>query len=145
MKDTGKQVRAELKRIAAQNGGVLMPVAVVEAARPPASPLHSKFDWDDSVAAEKYRLWQARQLIAITVNVIGSDEQSDKVWVSLTTDRRMEGGYRPLVSVLANVDLRAQLLRDALDDLEVFREKYGRLKELAAVFAAVRKVKRKTK
>ena len=37
---------------------------VVAAARDPLSPLHSKFQWDDSKAAHRYRLWQARQIIA---------------------------------------------------------------------------------
>lgn len=41
----------------------LTPQLVVEVARDPANPLHDRFEWDDSVAGEKYRLSQARQLI----------------------------------------------------------------------------------
>jgi hypothetical protein len=46
-----------------RDNGRLAPADVVEAARDPESPLHSHFNWDDSDAAEKYRLMQARTLI----------------------------------------------------------------------------------
>lgn len=36
---------------------------VLEAARPPASPIHDLFEWDDLVAGEAHRLDQARDLI----------------------------------------------------------------------------------
>ncbi len=37
----------------------LTPEKVVETARPPESPTHRYFEWNDAVAAEKYRLHQA--------------------------------------------------------------------------------------
>lgn len=46
-----------------RDNGRLAPADVVDAARDPTSPLHSHFTWDDSEAAEKYRLMQARTLI----------------------------------------------------------------------------------
>lgn len=150
MSDTKRnaRVRAELNRIAAKSGGILQPAAVVDAARPKSSPLHDRFDWNDSEAAAKYRIWQARQLISITLTVIDSQDANapaEKMWVSLTSDRKADGGYRPLVRVLSDADMREQLLADALADLEVFRLKYGRLAELAKVFAAARKVEAKAR
>ena len=53
----------ELLAIRDANGGVLTPEVVVDTARDPEHPLHSRFEWDDSVAAEKYRREQAHQLI----------------------------------------------------------------------------------
>jgi len=52
-----------LLSIRSANGGVLTPEAVVDAARDSTHPLHSRFEWDDSVAAEKYRREQAHVLI----------------------------------------------------------------------------------
>ncbi|HAZ61006.1 MAG TPA: hypothetical protein DCY89_05470 [Gammaproteobacteria bacterium] len=52
----------ELSRIADATGA-LTPALVVEAATDPESPLHDAFDWDDSAAAHKYRLVQARSMI----------------------------------------------------------------------------------
>ncbi len=140
-----KKVILELRRLAKENGGLLQPESVVEAARPTTSPLHSRFEWDNSVAAQQYRVWQARQLIRVTVDVLVETGESFDVFVSLSKDRQREsGGYRVLVDVLSDADMRAQLLKDALDDLEVFREKYRQLKELAEVFSAIKKtVKRR--
>lgn len=57
-----EKVAERLKELERDNGR-LAPADVVDAARDPASPLHSHFTWDDSEAAEKYRLMQARTLI----------------------------------------------------------------------------------
>lgn len=45
--------------------GEIEPAAVVEAARSKKSPLHDRFEWDDSVAGHQYRLQQARHLIKL--------------------------------------------------------------------------------
>lgn len=52
----------ELERIR-ERDGLLTSAAVVEAARSDASPLHPRFEWDDTVAAHEHRLHQARGLI----------------------------------------------------------------------------------
>ena len=52
-----------LKEIAKRDGGLLRPQAVVDAARPVSSPLHGAFCWNNTEAAQKYRLLQAQQLI----------------------------------------------------------------------------------
>jgi hypothetical protein len=126
----------ELQRIAKKHGGVINPPDVVAAARNPKSPLHSKFTWDDTEAAEQYRLWQARQLIRVVVTVVPRTETTERVWVSLTGDRG-KGGYRALVDVLSDDDMRVQLLEEAKAEFAVFRAKFGRLSELAKVFAAM--------
>ena len=137
-------VAAELKRIAKANGGLLQPETVVEEARDESSPLHSRFQWDDTVGAQLYRIYQARQLIRVTVEVItGTDETCD-VFVSLSPDREREsGGYRVMLDVLSDADMRNQMLSDAMDELSLFREKYHKLKELVSVFAAIKRVKRR--
>lgn len=143
---TDNPIVAELQRIASENGGILQPVSVVDAARAPESPLHSQFQWDDSVAAHQHRLFQARQLIRVCVTMIpnGNSDSPDCVWVSLKQDRILpNGGYRPLVTVLSNATLREALLAEALSELETFKEKYGRLQELSELFRVASKVSRK--
>jgi hypothetical protein len=54
--------RRELERLAAEYGDDLTPQIVVDAARPPDSPLHSLFEWDNAKAARKHReAWAAKQ------------------------------------------------------------------------------------
>lgn len=47
--------------------GELTAKEILELARPPSSYLHRFFEWDDSVAAERYRLNQARKIIQVLV------------------------------------------------------------------------------
>ena len=134
----------ELERIRNANDGLLRPADVVEAARPRASPLHEKFTWDDSAAAHAYRLWQARELIQVTVRVLPGSTESVRAYVSLSDDRSEEGGgYRCIVSVLSNKATREQMLAEALAELERIERTYKNLSELAAVFAAARKARAK--
>ncbi|MEE4236521.1 MAG: hypothetical protein V2I51_07335 [Anderseniella sp.] len=58
-----KAAMAELNRLAKAGGGRITPSAIVEAARDEDSALHAYFEWDDSTAAEQYRLMQARELL----------------------------------------------------------------------------------
>jgi hypothetical protein len=140
------EIIGELRRIAEANDGQVRPSDVVKAARPASSPLHSQFEWDDSEAAERYRLSQARQLLRVTVEYIGEgdDAVSARVFVSLTTDRG-EGGYRVMADVMSNAAHRKQLLADALEEMAQFERKYSDLKKLAEVFAAMRKVRGKSR
>lgn len=137
-------VQQALKKIAASNDGVLTAEAVVEAAESEASPLHSLFVWDNSEAARLWRLHQARNIILrIKMEVPTEKDETVTVrsWVSLTPDRDEDGGgYREVMRVMRNADQRAQMLNDALAEMERFREKYQALKELSAVFTAMKKV-----
>lgn len=139
------QTIVELKRIASEHGGLLIPEIVVQKAKVKTSPLHRHFEWSDTKAAQQYRIWQARQLISITVELIGGVQgPAAPVFVSLTPDRqRNGGGYRIMTEVLSDAEMRKQMLSDALAELNVFQQKYVRLKELAEIFQAVRRVRRK--
>jgi hypothetical protein len=140
VKRTDPVVLAELRTLA--HGGKLEPVAVVDAARDEASPLHPLFTWDDGQAAHQYRLWEARKLISVHVEMLPGSTEASPVFVSLRDDRQ-EGGYRTMVSVMSDSDLREQLLADALAEMEAFSAKYRRLHELADVFAAIGKARRR--
>lgn len=137
-------VIAALAEIAEQNDGVLQVDAVIAAARPNDSPLHSKFTWDNTEAAHKWRQEQARALIRVTVKYLPQINDCVRVFVSLTTDQQAEGGgYRHLVSVMSNKEQREQLLEDAHADMERFRQKYRHLSELAEVIEAMTKAQRR--
>jgi hypothetical protein len=139
-------IQDELLRLAKRNNGVLTAEAVVEAARPESSPLHTAFTWDNDEAAEKWRLHQARNLILkINIETPVSNDQSITVraWSSLTTDREEDGGgYRETIRVMRNGDQRRQLLADALAEMERFAEKYRALTELSEVFEAIKRAKK---
>ena len=137
-------VHDELELIRRANGGLLDPVEVVHYARfNRDSCLHSRFEWVDSIAAEQFRIWQARQIIRLELTVLDNGHgEAIRTYVSLIADRRSdnERGYRALVDVLSDDEMRAQLLEEARQDMAVFRHKYRMLRELACVFDAMNKV-----
>ena len=55
--------RRILTKLARKNGGLLKVDDVLQEAKDESSPLHTHFEWDDSVAAEAHRKAQARALI----------------------------------------------------------------------------------
>ena len=135
----------ELMFIKDQNNGFIDPVVVVEFARNENTALHNRFEWDDTEAAEKYRVWQARMIIRMELVVIPETGKKDKLvrsFVSLVSDRKAEQdkGYRFMVDVLSDTDLRGRLLNEARKDMLIFRRKYSQLTELAKVFAAIDEV-----
>lgn len=139
-------VHAELQRLKDEGDGLLKPEAVVDAARAEDSVLHRFFTWEDSVAAEAFRLIEARALIRVAVLVEPSSQKITRAFVSLTTDRvnRDGGGYRGTIEVMSDAGQRQQLLKQALEEFARFRTKYSSLVELAEVFEAMERAARGT-
>jgi len=137
----------ELKSIADHNNGVLHPESVVDFARNKKTALHSAFEWDDSKAAEQYRMEQARRLIRVMVEVIphNGGETTVQAFVALKSERYEDGGYRHFPSVMKTEEGRESVLETALWELEAFQQKYSEVKELAGVFGEINKIKVKVR
>lgn len=141
-----RAIRDALDKIAeADEQGTLRPEAIVEAARDPESPLHQCFTWDEERAAYSWQLHEARVLIRTYKVVI---EQAPipirtRAYVSLKSARVARMGYTPIRRILSEPEMHAELLRNALEDLEGMERRYGHLRELKAVFTALRRVRRR--
>ena len=135
-------VRHELEAIRSRHKGMLKPSDVVKAARKKDSALHKRFCWDDTVAARRYRLWQARELIAVAVERFSSDHSPVRVYVSLGSDRKKGGGgYRHISDVMSNASLRERLLGEALQELRRWEERYTLLRDLAPIIRAANRLR----
>jgi hypothetical protein len=135
-------VAQELELIRKRHHGILRPADVVDFARDPQTALHAEFEWDDSKAAEQYRLEQARLIIRCAVRVVGEDSPPIRAYVSLQEDRRAGDSYRSLSDVLGDPNLRNALLAQALREAESWRLRYERLAELKPIVRAISKVQR---
>ncbi len=135
-------VKEELLHLAEISGGRLNPKDVVDYAADPETHLHSRFTWDDTKAAEEYRLWQARRVISLEFEVIHLPDKSQetRLFVSLVEDRKPDGGYRLVTEVLSDAELRQKLIEEALGEFRRVRIKYSTIKELAGIFAAIDEV-----
>lgn len=132
-----EQIQTELDEIATSHEGILHPHDVVEFAKNPETALHSRFTWDDTKAAQEFRVWQARQVIRLYVNVIHEDSPPMRIFVSLEEDRASGGGYRYVLDVLTDEQRRVQLVTQALKEFRFLRKKYESLKELAKIYEAI--------
>ena len=129
--DTAK---AEFDRIYEKFGDIT-PQAVVDENRDEKAVLHSCFEWDDKIAAEKYRVEQAGDMIRCLVTVEKRDDASEPIIVRSivkTTEK-----YEPFTVTIRSEEKYAVLLQDALNDIKWFKRKHQRLTELAGVFAAM--------
>ena len=121
-------IRQELETIRKRHHGVLKAADVVEFARNDKTALHSRFTWNDTKAAHEHRLWQARTIIRVTVEVSEESKEPLHVYVSLSDDRKNKGGgYRSMVDVVADNEKARQMMDDAYHDFQIFERKYRRL------------------
>lgn len=140
-------IEEELEVIAEKHNGFVRPIDVVEYASDPDTALHNEFEWDDTEAARKYRLHQARNILHVYVRMETppGKESEVRVFVSLPSNRNEEGGYRPTARVMNDKEARAELLELALAELRSFRNnrRFKLLTELQDVWNAIDRVLKK--
>ena len=125
--------RSVLVNIAKQHGGVLMVDDVLNEARDENSPLHEHFEWDDSVAAETHRRYQARVLIQrCKITLVDSAPTQIRAFVSLQSDRELGGGYRLTTTVMDDEAMREELLRDIRLTIARWNQKLSLLDSITA-------------
>lgn len=115
--------------------GRLTPKNVVNEARPEESPLHPEFEWDDAIAAEKWREKQAQLLIAHTIMIDEEQPNAEPSRAFYVTVEKSH--YEPIQVILKDEAKRSVLLENAKRELISFKKKYKTLNELAKVFDAI--------
>lgn len=118
-----------------QRDGILTPQSVVQEARDSNSPLHSLFDWDNDSAGEKYRIWQARQVINHQKVTVKDREVRQYYSLRMVEGEEVMQSYVSIEQVLSNDSLYKQALGVAVRDLESWRKKYEELAELKGVIS----------
>ena len=108
------------------------PEEIVEMARNnPDSELHRCFEWNNDIAAEKYRLQQARTIMCNLVFVTEDKKDEARVFYNLTFEK---SEYHPTKLILQKPDEYMALLEKAKGELQAFKKKYSMLKELKNIF-----------
>lgn len=131
-----QKIGAALAKITEQQKGRLTPPAVVDAARDNRHPLHKFFEWDDAIAAESFRLDQARTLIR-SIRLVGEDDiEAPPAFLSVAD----KGGtsYRTYAEVMDSADLQNTVLAAAERDLAAFEKRYRQLADICEVIRDAR-------
>ena len=108
--DEDAQVIGPIMLRLAEEDGEVTKETVLDEARSKASPLHKHFIWDDTEAAERYRLDQAGLLIRsikIIIEITGGETVRTRLLVNVTNE---EGDrvYQPVTAIVADDDLCKQ-------------------------------------
>ncbi len=114
---------------------------------------HSMFEWDDTLAAEKYRHRQAQQIInQLEVHIEYEQSNPEDAEVRIVTasafmnvNRKApaeQGVFMNAFTVLGDDELRKQVLRNAFMELDAFSRKYVNINGLEKIFAAIEETKR---
>lgn len=117
--------------------GALTSQNVLESARSEKSPIHSLFEWDDTKAAEQYRLKQAAQLICNLTVEIETDDKPIECRAYMDVSEAKVGSFINVQSAFQSEESRDVVLRRALNELSAFKAKYKNLLELQDVFDVI--------
>lgn len=143
-KKRAKRYHAALVKLARERGG-LTPRRVISAAKAKTNPLHDYFEWDNSKAAERYRIQQAGALIRAIVFIELADNNAEPVVVrefhSIPTNSGRR--YEPMAIVTKNKDYMLTLLRGHLAEYQRLRDRDQQLRRVfAPIFGGIAQVEK---
>ena len=127
------QIEVELREVKGRRATLTARQTVAWAKAHPKSALHSRFEWNNTKAGDRYRLWQAQQIIKL---VIVGDAEVPR-YVSLSIDGKRGDGYRDVEQVIDDRVLRARLVDQAFKEFWAVRNRYANLLEFAGVVKAI--------
>jgi hypothetical protein len=110
--------------------GKLTPKLVVDEARDEEHPLHDRFEWDDAIGGEKWRLHQAHELIT-SVRVVYKDAGGRPQEMRQYHAIRKETGYtyEPTEEVVQDEFTAQLLLADMEREWRALKKRFDQFKE----------------
>ena len=108
--------------------GVIDPHDVVDESRPEDAPLHPVFEWRDEVAAEYWRIEQARRVVRSVEFVVDRQPESNQIaYVNIQS----QGGYVSAATVRSQPDLYEEAMQSYRSRLEAAAAQLAKVEELA--------------
>jgi len=103
------------------------------------SELYKCFEWDDGIAANRYRCEQARSIVrSLKITIINDQEEPEVTPIRyFMMPERKNGQYKKTEIIVQRADEYQTLLATAKAELIAFKNKYSRLSELEEVFEAI--------
>jgi hypothetical protein len=114
--------------------GSLTPVLVVDVARDPAHPLHARFEWDDSIAGEKWRLEQAGQLLRVVKLPDDPHRPHDlRAFVAVKGTESRTSEYVPTEQAMGDEFTRRIVLASMEREWKALKRRYQHMSEFASL------------
>ena len=135
-----------IKELSLKNKNKITSKIVIKDAKKKNSPLHNAFEWDNSNAAEKYRLHQAALLVGHIVEVYVYNNKKVERPMCFSFYRGEKIRYSvPTAIVMKDKDLKLKMLQQAIWDISNWQSRYSQYKDLIKIFNAINSVKKKLK
>lgn len=112
--------------------------SLLDASRPEDAPLHNEFEWNDTIAAERYREDQARYIIR---SLCVAPEQKEDLPVRAFFTIAPEQPYENINRILVNPEKRSSLFEMAFAEFKSFETKYSAVTEFQPIFTAFQPIK----
>lgn len=129
----------------------------LEYSRDEDSETHDMFEWDDAIAAEKYRLRQSAQIInQLQVEIVYKENHTTDTKIILDIPEQTirtsafanigdrysnrlseKATYVNVIDAMKDADKRKQILKNASDSLRAFKRTYQGLEELKKVMVEI--------
>lgn len=133
-----QKVGEAIERLQKAHNAPLEPEMIVTAARDPKSVMHPHFEWDDVVAADAYRIDQARDLVrSLSVDISRSNIETKAVRAFVNVEVGQERGYVSTAAAMSSRELRQQVIAKAWAELSAWRQRHAELTELGRLFAMI--------
>lgn len=112
--------------------------SLLDANREEGTLLHDEFEWDNEIAAEEYRLQQARHIInCLCIKTESKKEQPVRAFFKISDAE----SYENINVIISSEDKYGRLLETAMRELIAFETKYNSLTELSPVFKGIDNIK----
>ena len=120
-------------------GSSYTPKDILNLARDESTELHKCFEWDDTKAAEKWRLHTAR-IICCSLKATVVREKKDALTIRLIQHDGEAKAYKPVTFTVRNEDEYGRLLKQAKAELAAFKKRYKNIVELASVIDEIDRI-----
>lgn len=164
------QIVGEVLEHIENRDGEVTSKSFLEESRPENSPTHSMFEWDDSIAAEKYRLNQSSKIIGqLTFEIIYEQNETTELEIEVKKENtesveapvtltphsafvncsrsKMYGSpssdcakYVSINKAMSNANMREQVVANSFREMKMFINKYREITEFTKIFEAMDEV-----
>lgn len=117
--------------------GHVTPEILLDDSRPEGALLHPLYEWNNEIAAEKYRLNQSRKILGELVvvrveheNVPEEEQQPVRAFVSVAK-QNAPAIFRPVAVALSEEETKTQVLANAKAELDQMARKYAGILDFA--------------
>lgn len=122
-------------------GDEVTPSQIVDFAKDENSELHKCFTWSNSEAADKWRIYEARQVVC-QLKIVKIDDKGKEQPTPIRVFYKTETGegYKPTQLIIKNADEYTKMLNRAKSELQTFKAKYKHISELETIFDEIDKL-----